>query len=66
MKKLKIVQLSSVHISSDTRIFHKICKSLVNNGYEVDLIIQHTKDEIGEGLSTIARALTKDKIQNLT
>ena len=57
----KIVQLSSVHISSDTRIFHKICKSLVNNGYEVDLIIQHTKDEIVNGLNIKSLPIAKKK-----
>ena len=62
----KIVQLSSVHISSDTRIFHKICKSLVNNGYEVDLIIQHTKDEIVDGISIVALPIATKKIQRLT
>ena len=66
MEKSKVVQLSSVHISSDTRIFHKICKSLVNNGYEVDLIIQHTKDEIVDGISIIALPIATNKIQRLT
>jgi glycosyltransferase involved in cell wall biosynthesis len=62
----KIVQLSSVHISSDTRIFHKICKSLVNNGYKVDLIIQHAKDEIVDGISIVALPIATKKIQRLT
>ena len=63
MKKLKKVQLTPVQ---DTRIFHKISKGLIRRGHEVELLIQHPIDEIGEGLSTIARVLTKDKIQRLT
>ena len=66
MKKLKKVQLTPVHPVQDTRIFHKISKGLIQRGHEVELLIQHPTDETGEGLSTIARALTKDKIQNLT
>lgn len=50
-KKIKVVQISSVHPSFDTRIFHKICKSLVKEGYDVDLIIQHQKDEVLHGVA---------------
>lgn len=57
----KIVQLSSVHPSFDTRIFHKICKSLVDNGYSVDLIIQHPKDEVVEGVQIKALPLAERK-----
>lgn len=50
-KKLRVVQLSSVHPLRDTRIFYKICTSLVNAGYDVDLIIQHTEDEKINGIN---------------
>lgn len=50
-KATKVVQISSVHPSFDTRIFHKICKSLVKDGYDVDLIIQHEKDEVLQGVA---------------
>lgn len=66
MKKLKKVQLTPVHPVQDTHIFHKISKGLIQRGHEVELLTQHPIDEIGERLSTIARALTKDKIQSLT
>lgn len=59
--KCKVVQLSSVHPSNDTRIFHKICKSLVQAGYSVDLIIQHEKNEKKEGVNIIALPLAKKK-----
>ena len=46
-----IVHLSSVHPSNDTRIYYKMCKSLVKAGYDVDLIIQHPKDEEKDGIN---------------
>lgn len=61
----RVVQISSVHHSSDTRIFHKICKSLVSAGYQVDLIIQNEGDEIREGVDIIALPATKRKSDRL-
>ncbi|MFV1882889.1 MAG: glycosyltransferase family 4 protein [Balneola sp.] len=61
-KKIKIVQISSVHPSNDTRIFYKICKSLVGNGFSVDLIIQHEKNEIKEGVQIYALPIANSKI----
>lgn len=60
--KAKVVQLSSVHPVFDTRIFHKICKSLVANGYDVDLIIQHSNDEVIEGINIRALPIAKRKL----
>lgn len=61
----KVVQLSSVHPSNDTRIFYKICTSLYNAGYSVDLIIQHDKCEIKEGINIIALPIAKKKSDRL-
>lgn len=36
---IRIAHLTSVHQRFDTRIFLKQCKSLVNNGYDVSLIV---------------------------
>lgn len=52
--KIKVVQLSSAHPSFDTRIFYKICTSLVKAGYQVDLVIQHEKNEVKNGVNIIA------------
>lgn len=35
---MKIVHITTVHSPLDIRIYHKQCKSLANNGYEVSLI----------------------------
>lgn len=57
----KVVQLSSVHHSRDTRIFHKICYSLVKNGFEVDLIIQNESNEEVDGINVIALPISRKK-----
>ncbi|RNC83337.1 MAG: glycosyltransferase [Balneola sp.] len=62
----KLVQLSSVHHSKDTRIFYKICKSLVNHGFEVDLIIQHHKSEKKNGINIVALPIATRKLDRLT
>lgn len=36
--KIKVCHMTSAHKSDDTRIFHKECISLVQNGYEVYLV----------------------------
>lgn len=41
----KIVHLTSVHARYDTRIFHKICTSLANRGYQVVLIVADGKGD---------------------
>ncbi len=61
MDSYKIVQLSSVHQSNDTRIFHKICKSLVAHGFDLDLIIQHPNDEVIDGINMIALPIAENK-----
>lgn len=60
-KKPKVVQLSSVHTTFDTRIFHKICKSLKGSGYDVDLVIQNSKNEIKDGINIVALPQTYSK-----
>ncbi len=57
----KVVQISSVHHSRDTRIYYKICRSLIDNGYSVDLIIQHEQDQIIDGLQIKALPFAKKK-----
>jgi len=52
MKKVCI--LTSVHPAFDTRIFHKEAKTLMQAGYEVTLIVQHSKNEIVDGVKIIA------------
>lgn len=56
MHKIKSVcHVTSAHSRYDTRIFHKECKSLLKNGYEVSLIVNDDKNnEIIEGINIVS------------
>jgi glycosyltransferase involved in cell wall biosynthesis len=45
---LKVVHMTSVHDRTDTRIFHKECKSLVAEGYSVSLVVADGKGDSKE------------------
>jgi glycosyltransferase involved in cell wall biosynthesis len=49
----KICILTTVHPVFDTRIFHKEAKTLVNAGYDLVLIAQHSKEEIVDGVRIV-------------
>jgi glycosyltransferase involved in cell wall biosynthesis len=53
-EKPKICHITTVHSLFDTRIFYKECLSLLKAGYDVNLIVQHDKDEIIDGVKIIA------------
>lgn len=49
--KLKVCHVTSAHSRYDVRIFHKECKSLANNGYDVTLLVNdNNEDEILDGV----------------
>ena len=66
--ELNITHLTSVHPRFDTRIFHKMCRSLVNHGYSVNLVVADGKgDETREGVNIIDAGASKgrfDRIRN--
>lgn len=66
LAKPRVIQLSSVHPTYDTRIYHKISKSLVGAGYEVDLMIQQQSDRIEDGINIKALPLVAKKSERLT
>ena len=49
----KIVHVTTVHPTFDTRIFRNECVSLARDGYEVFLICPHSKNETVEGVKII-------------
>ncbi|WP_408955104.1 glycosyltransferase family 4 protein [Natroniella sp. ANB-PHB2] len=53
MKNKTACVLTSVHSVFDTRIFRKQAKSLINAGYDVALIVQHTEKEVIDGITII-------------
>lgn len=46
----RVVHVSSVHPLNDTRILHRECRTLADAGYETILIIQHSRDEVLNGV----------------
>lgn len=50
-KKIKVCHLTSAHTRYDTRIFHKECRSLFTEGYDVSLVVADGKgDEVKSGI----------------
>ena len=51
---IKVCHITTVHPSMDVRIFHKECKALAMEGYEVYLIAPHHKNEEIDGVHIIS------------
>ena len=58
---LKVCHLSTVHPINDNRIFHKQCKTLVEAGHNVTLILAHDRNEVRDGIKIIGLGLTKSR-----
>ncbi len=52
---MKVCILTSVHPAFDVRIFYREAKTLAKAGYDVNLIVQHNRDETVDGIKIIAR-----------
>ena len=62
----KVVHLTSVHPRYDTRIFLKMCRSLVTAGYDVALIVaEGNGDEIKEGVAVYDVGKAKGRIDRM-
>jgi len=57
----RVCHITTVHLPSDVRIFHKECKTLASAGYEVSLIAQHDKEEIIDGVHIIPLPKVKNR-----
>ena len=51
---VRICHVSTVHSAFDDRIFYKECTSLAKAGFDVSLVINHTTDEVVNGVRIIA------------
>ena len=61
--KIKIAHLSSVHIYNDTRIFHKMCRTLSDEGYDVTLIARAEEEQVVDGIRIIPFPAYASKFQ---
>ncbi len=52
-KKVKVCHFTSIHPSSDTRIFVKECSSLVKAGYDVTLVATNTENAVVNGVKIV-------------
>ena len=65
MKRIHVVQLTSVHSAYDLRIL-KECTSLAGAGYQVTLIAPHPSDEITEGVQIRAVPMVAGRFRRMT
>lgn len=63
---MKICMISTVHPLYDTRIFFREAKTLVNNGYDLSLIIQHDKKELIDGINVVPLSKTRSRLIRMT
>lgn len=64
--RLKIVHITTVHDPFDTRIFEKMCKSLVERGHNVQLIARYPRRETVEGIEIIPLRRRRGRLQRAT
>lgn len=62
---IKVCHISTVHSGLDDRIFYKECVSLVQAGYDVSLVINHTKNEVKDGVKIIALQNSKGRLHRV-
>jgi glycosyltransferase involved in cell wall biosynthesis len=53
-QKVSVVHFTSGHLMPDVRIFHKECRTLVEAGYRVTVVVRHPKDEVLNGVRIVA------------
>lgn len=58
----KVCHVTSAHPRYDVRIFHKECKSLANNGYDVTLLVNDNL--INESINGVKIVSTQMKPKN--
>lgn len=62
---VKIVHVSTVHSSHDTRIFHKECKTIHKGEYDISFIVQNNIIELRDGIKILPLKTAKSRIIRL-
>lgn len=67
MKKASptITHISTVHPAFDVRIFHKQCKSLAKQGFNVNLVVTHSKEEVVDDVHIIPLPTFKGRLTRI-
>ena len=61
-----VAHLTSVHPRYDIRIFHKMCCSLVNNGFNVNLVVADGKGhQVRKGVSIFDVGFSKNRLDRI-
>lgn len=63
---MKVRQLTTVHAIGDTRVLHKECRSLVDEGFDVALIACHPRDEVVSGVPVLGIGMPRNRFDRAT
>jgi glycosyltransferase involved in cell wall biosynthesis len=61
----RVVHLTTVHGPFDVRIFHKQCRTLLEAGYEVEVVAPHTETAVVEGIRIVPLRLFRSRIARM-
>lgn len=62
---IKVCHISTSHPTFDGRIFHKECVSLAEAGYDVSLVVTHTKKETVKGVKIVPLGPSKGRLHRI-
>jgi len=61
----RVCHISTVHPLNDNRVFHKECKSLAKAGFDLTLIITHTRNETIDGVKIVGLKKRKRRLSRM-
>ena len=65
-RRVKVVQLATVHPPFDVRVFDKHCRTLADAGYDVTYITSHGQTEQRDGVTIRGVPAAQTRVQRLT
>lgn len=61
-KRIRVAVLTTVHVPTDTRIYHRQCKALAEAGYAVTLVAQDGIDAPIPGVTNVALGRARNRV----